>query len=406
MARSLSLAAYRALSARKPQATFAPPVDRPEGEVLWAHATSSMRLAALQNFGFRLKQQRPDLHVLITTSQRTGPGEELWQGADWICPLVPDHPELARAFLDHWRPDLGVWTGGYLQPNLISTARERDLPMVLIDADNEGFDEARHSWFPSLIRSCLGCFETILSADEATAERLIRLGAKAEKVTVSARLRNGSMPVAINETDLKEVTDMLGGRPIWLAAHVQPDEVETVLAAHRHAIRLAHRLLLVLLPASPDQADAYRTMLEQAGMRWSDCDTTDDSTQVLLCDTECGLDEIALWYRVAPLSLVGSSLKPGYGGHDPFMAAAFGSAILYGPNVRNHLSAYSRLASAGAARIVKDADTLSAAVSRLIAPDQAASMALAGWEVVSEGAHLTDQLLELAHDTLDHAGPH
>jgi 3-deoxy-D-manno-octulosonic-acid transferase len=62
---------------------------------------------------------------------------------------------------------------------------------------------------------------------------------------------------------------------------------------------------------------------------------------------------------------------------------------------------YSRLAKAGAARIVKDGDTLGTAVSRLISPDQAAAMAVAGWDVVSQGADLTDRVIDLVHATLD-----
>ncbi len=67
----------------------------------------------------------------------------------------------------------------------------------------------------------------------------------------------------------------------------------------------------------------------------------------------------------------------------------------------DHLDAYSRLAAAGAARIVKDADGLGSAVLRLIAPDLAASMAHSGWEVVSEGAEVIDSVIDLVQSALD-----
>jgi 3-deoxy-D-manno-octulosonic-acid transferase len=65
------------------------------------------------------------------------------------------------------------------------------------------------------------------------------------------------------------------------------------------------------------------------------------------------------------------------------------------------LQSYSRLAAAGAARIINDSAALSMAVSRLVAPDQAAIMAHAGWEVVSEGAALMDRITDLVQDMLD-----
>jgi hypothetical protein len=53
------------------------------------------------------------------------------------------------------------------------------------------------------------------------------------------------------------------------------------------------------------------------------------------------------------------------------------------------------------ARIVNDATALGTAVSRLIAPDQAAVMAHAGWDVISRGAAVTDKVIDLVQDTLD-----
>jgi 3-deoxy-D-manno-octulosonic-acid transferase len=398
------MAAYRALSARKAHAPFVAPALRPKGELVWAHATNDTRLAALCDFGTRLKQQRPGLHLLITTlSGAARPAVLAGETDDWICPLGSDHPEYVRQFLDHWAPNMCIWTGGHPQFNLIGMASDRGIPMILIDADETGFEDRTSFWLPKLSKSSLGCFSTILAAGEAAADRVIRLGAPPDRVKTTNRLRSSGNPLHCNDSDVAEITETLAGRPIWLAAHLQEDEIETVLAAHRKASRLAHRLMLVLIPARDVDMDVVRAYVTASGLRsneWSPGDIPDETAHVLISE---GGESLGLWYRIAPLSFIGSSLFPGHGGRDPFNAASLGSAVLYGPNMRDHLTTYSRLAAAGAARIVKDADTLSAAVSRLIAPDHAASMALAGWEVVSEGAHLIDQVLELANDTLDQA---
>ena len=72
-------------------------------------------------------------------------------------------------------------------------------------------------------------------------------------------------------------------------------------------------------------------------------------------------------------------------------------------NIRDvrYLDSYSRFAEAGAARIVRDANTLASAVSRLIAPDKSAAMAHAAWEVASRSAALTDRIADLVHDRFD-----
>jgi 3-deoxy-D-manno-octulosonic-acid transferase len=72
--------------------------------------------------------------------------------------------------------------------------------------------------------------------------------------------------------------------------------------------------------------------------------------------------------------------------------------------VTNFVDIYQRLTEAGAARLVTGPDTLSEAVHELMNPDKAASMAHAAWEVVSQGAEVTDRALDAIFHRLD-AGP-
>ena len=181
----------------------------------------------------------------------------------------------------------------------------------------------------------------------------------------------------------------------------QPAEVALVLQAHRAALRLAHRLLLILVPDRPADGDAAAADIATAGMlaaRRSAGESPDDATQVYLADTR---GEMGLWYRLSPVTFMASSLEPGHGGRDPYEPAALGSAVIYGPNVGHHLDAYARLLAVGAARLAGDAASLSGALSHLIAPDRAAAMAQAGWQIVSAGAEVTDRITDLVLDTLD-----
>ena len=50
---------------------------------------------------------------------------------------------------------------------------------------------------------------------------------------------------------------------------------------------------------------------------------------------------------------------------------------------------------------MKTAQELAEAVIHLSAPDMAAKRALAGWTAVTEGAEITDQLIDRVQDILD-----
>ena len=329
MARSLSLAAYRALSRHRHEPSEGqsePP--RPEGELVWAHAGDPARLVALGDLAERLKLIRPGVQVLLTHDGSAPPDKiaHARRGGDWVAALTTDHPSSAMQFLAHWTPNLCLWTGAGILVNTVSATAETGIPMILADIDSADFHHRRHNWLPTLKRASFDVFDTIFACTDASAREIVRLGIAGAKVRVTARLRFAN---------------------------------------------------------------------------WDNGDRLDDNIQVLICDSG---EDLGLWYRTAPLCFLASSLTPGHGGINPYDAASLGSAILFGPNVRDHLELYERLAKAGAARKITDSTNLAAALVELVAPDKAAAMALAGWEIATEGAELTDTLIELVQTRLDAAG--
>lgn len=177
-------------------------------------------------------------------------------------------------------------------------------------------------------------------------------------------------------------------------------ELEQISAAQRQASRRAHRLLLLLIPAVPAEAAEMAQRLRDDGFVVScrsDGAEPDEATQIYLADSAA---EMGLWYRLAPFTFMGGTLE-GLGGRHPFEPAALGSAVLHGPVTAGHAPAYQRLASAGASRAVRSAADLGNAVEVLLAPDKAAAMAHAAWDVTSSGAGVTNRVVDLIRAHLD-----
>jgi len=399
-ANSLSVTAYLAWARRSPLVIEQSDVARPKGEFIWGHATSLERANALTQLAERLAVQRPGLQLLLTTGADV-PAPTHERDAVIHRVLPEDSVPNAEAFLAHWKPDLCLWTGGNLQPAFIICAGRQGVPLYFVDADEKLLTKSNWRWFPDLPRSLLAQFSMIFAQTANTAKVLRRIGVKNDDMIVTGNFREGAVALPFDESVREDMAENLRGRPVWLAAMVQPSELNTVLKAHKTVSKLAHRLFLILVPENESQADAFRTALEDGDWRysvWSERESPEETTQILLADTR---GDMGLWYRLATVSLMGSSLMPGQTGRDPNEPAAHGSAIIYGPNVSRYMHSYNRYAEAGAARIVRDADTLAAALGRLIAPDQSAAMANAAWDVSSVGAHVADQIADLVQDTLD-----
>ncbi|UOA30687.1 3-deoxy-D-manno-octulosonic acid transferase [Sulfitobacter sp. DSM 110093] len=402
-ARSLGLTAYRALVRRGGTESETPYAPRPQGELVWMHAAEAGNVLAVLDLAKRLMTMRDRVAVLVTLPESAAAHDiPTTETRDLFVIQTPsEHPEDVGRFLEHWRPDFCLWTWGALRPNLVLETSARGCAMVMIDADSAAFDGRRHRWLPDVTRKLLATFEYVFARSDTALRRLVNLGLPRAKGEATSALLAGGQALRCADTDLADMSACLVGRPVWYATQVLPEEIPVVLAAHRQALRLSHRLLLILHThdyATADQAYERARARRFTTIRWGDDPYPDETTQVMVVDDP---GDRGLFFRVAPVSFLGSSLVSGHGGCDPFEAAALGSAVLYGPKVRNYLPSYGRLATAGAARIVNDAGALGNAVSRLIAPDQAATMAHAGWDVISEGAELADRVIELIQDRLD-----
>ncbi|SPF79795.1 3-deoxy-D-manno-octulosonic acid transferase [Pseudoprimorskyibacter insulae] len=396
--RPLGLSAYLALTRAGTGRSYIYPDLNPDLPVVWCHAARSDTARRLEHLCRRIQLQRDDVQFVITGAMGDLTMDRLYS---------VDAPEEAQAdiqaFLDWCRPVLCIWTGHNLRPALMWRAAGRGCRIVAADITDGAFRIPARRWLPDCSAATLDLCTDIFATDESAMRSMRRMAPTHAKLHNSGPLLGAGLPLTGSEDLREEIQDMCAGRPIWLAAHLSPGEVQQVLMAHRAVSRYAHRCLLIAaLQDESGRAAATRT-LEDTGLRvcdWDNGDDIDENTQVVLSSDP---DMLGVWYQLAPVTFLGGSLVTGEHGHDPYEAAALGSAILYGPNVGAYLSAYSTLVEAGAARIVRDADSLATAVRATIAPDVSAAMALAGWTVVSDGAELTDALVTLAIETIETA---
>lgn len=384
--RPFALRSYLTWSQSRRQPASRVPLPRSQRRtdaVLWVHAGDPETAEALHHLCDRLVQAVPDARVVLTGDDR----------APHALPLPPETRGEASAFVAALAPRVGLWTGHRLAPAVLDAMHAAGTRLLGVGIADRPFTHSGPRWLPDPAPAILALFHGLYPASDAAARRLRRYGVPASRVRRAQPLLPAPQPLACPDADHEDLSGMLAARPVWLAAHVQGAEAGAVLRAQHRAVRLAHRLLLILVPADPASGTLAAEAAKASGLRlcrWDAGEVPDENTQVLLADDAA---QLGLFYRVAPVTFLGGSLLAGHGGHDPLEAAVLGSAVLYGPHVGDHLASYTRLMDAGAARIVRDDDSLAAAVSALIGPDQAATMALAGWDVATAGAELTDAVL-------------
>ncbi|WP_022703629.1 3-deoxy-D-manno-octulosonic acid transferase [Pseudorhodobacter ferrugineus] len=396
MAYSLGLTLYN-LANRAAAATAMDRPPRPAGKLVWLHAPGPDSAAQMIGLAAKLEEEH-SLNILLTCPVQPSirhPGV-IWQ------PAPMDTSADSRAMLDHWKPDLVAFSEGELRPALLHEAHERRIPVALVDARSPAILRGREGWWPGLQRGLLGSFSAVLAVDQAAARALRRAGANAKNLQVTGRMEYPSAVLPCKEAERAKIAHIVHTRPVWFAAGLPEGEEAAVIAAHRSAMKLAHRLLLIVSPQDPDRVAALAEQMEQAEGWTVACRTKqeepDADVQVLIAGPDA---DFGLWYRLAPITYIGGGLTEVGISRDPMEAAALGSAIIHGPRGGQFGAALGRLAAGSATSLIADESSLAISLGELLSPDRAARLAQMAWAVESDGAEATDKTVAALCKILD-----
>jgi 3-deoxy-D-manno-octulosonic-acid transferase len=343
---------------------------RPDGRLVWVHGASvGESLAALPLIE---KLMADGFHVLVTSGTVTSAAmmaRRLPAGA--IHQYVPlDLPRAVARFLDHWRPEAGLFVESDLWPNLIGAAQARGVRLALINArmsqkSAEGWRRA-----PKTAAALLSAFDLCLAQDGEIAARFESLGARG--VTVVGSLKADAPPLTVDDAALAAMRDAIGARPVLLAAQTHEGEDETILPAHDALRQAFPGLLTIIVPRHTARGENIAMLCgPRPSARRSLQQPLTPLTAVYIADT---MGELGLFYRLAPFCFLGGSLVP-MGGHNPQEPAALGCAVLAGPHLGNSAAAHAAIFAGQGFGAVATSTDIAREAGRLIAQPEAARQA-------------------------------
>ena len=384
-----------------------PSLPRPEEPLVWFHASSVGEALSTLPVVARICSGHPTVHVLVTTGTVTSAklmADRLPERA--FHQYVPvDCAPWVTAFLDHWRPDVALWTESELWPNLVTLTAARGVPMAMINARLSQRSYRRWRWMPWIGKPMVGAFDLIAAESEASAARYRKLGGV--NVVAPGNIKHAAAPLPVDDMELVAMRSAVGGRPIWVAASTHAGEDKVIADAHRLIRRRYQQLLTIIVPRHPERGDALMVDIRADDVtiaQRSQGQAPEATTGIYVADT---LGELGLFYRLAEIVFVGGSLVR-RGGQNPIEPAMLDSVILHGPSVENFDDIFGALAEAGGAFPVADAPGLAAAVLRLLDTRDALNLATAGARSVADGErNVIDRLMThldpFLADALDNA---
>ncbi|WP_075995700.1 3-deoxy-D-manno-octulosonic acid transferase [Salaquimonas pukyongi] len=370
-----------------------PSTERPAGPLVWFHAASvgeSMAVLALIE-----RVHAHGVHAVMTTGTVTSAkvvAKRLPRGA--FHQYVPlDLEQAVNRFLDHWKPDLAVFTESEIWPTCIERLRHRRIPHVLVNARMSDKSYARWKNAPQVASALFESFSHVIAQSSLDAERYRKLGAR--PVVISGNLKVDTKELPYDEAELRRVAGHLTGRPAFIAASTHRGEEQILLDVFKRLKPAFPQLLLILVPRHPERGDEIEALAQGLSLdvaRRSRKEAIRAITDVYLGDT---IGEMGLYLRMAPIVYMGRSLA-GYGGQNPLEPAAIGNAILSGKHVTNFRDSYRSLLSRKAVRLVEDGDMLAANLEFLLSnPDECERMIQAAQDTVRDMRGALDRTIDV-----------
>ena len=363
---------------------YTQPVPGHDGPTLWIHAVSLGETRAAAVLVAALRAQLPQMRLLLTHGTATGRAEgvKLLAAGDLQAWQPWDTPGAVQRFLRHFKPSLGILMETEIWPNLVAGCQQMGVPLVLANArlsDKSMRQAQRLAW---LSRPAFAALTAVWAQTPLDAQRLQAMGA-----TVQGVLGNLKFDAEPNADQLA-----LGQR--WRAKRAQP---VVMFASSREGEELALLQILkaywplalidksqvaidsvavkihwLIVPRHPQRFDAVAALIESHGFTvqrrssWgadgpaalandARANPAEVSPGSMLPTIWLGdsLGEMALYYGLADVALLGGSFEP-LGGQNLIEAAACGCPVVMGPHTFNFLEVAEQALAAGAAMRVPD----------------------------------------------------
>ena len=330
---------------------------------VWIHAASVGEVRAASHLARELKRRCPAQRIVMSTFTATGNRSAREMGcADLVLFLPLDLLWIVRRALTRIDPAVLIIIETEIWPNLLREASRKGVPALLLSGRLSARAWRKYSWFGGFFRHVLRYFTAAGMQSRQDRERIIKLGAPANRVSIVGNLKHtfseGQGAPAFGNRDQTQA-----GRHhsdgLWLVAgSSHRGEEEILIEAFMFLKARFPRLQLVLAPRHPQRFDEVERLLKAAGLQFEKKSQLngrlDFRTEVMFVDT---LGDLPDFYAAGDVAFVGGSFVDA-GGHNLLEPARFAKPVLFGPHMTNFKSLAREMAARGGGIEVKGKDEL------------------------------------------------
>ncbi|EPG0369927.1 lipid IV(A) 3-deoxy-D-manno-octulosonic acid transferase [Photobacterium damselae] len=315
-----------------------PPLQCREVAPIWIHAVSVGESIAAIPLIKILKEQQPNVPIVVTTTTSTGAEQIAKLGSLVEHRYMPvDFSFAVRSFINVIRPSHLLIIETELWPNTLIEAHKAGIPISVVNARLSEKSCRNYAKLQALFNTIHPCLTQILCQSLSDADRFASLGIDVNKLHVTGSIKfDISISKRIIELGIALRKEIGISRPVWIAASTHQGEDELVLQAHKELLKTHQDALLILVPRHPERFDSVFQLTQTLGFmteRRTSSKSLTKMSQVYLADT---MGEMLVLLGAADVCFMGGSLLGNkVGGHNVLEPAALGIPTITGPSYFN-----------------------------------------------------------------------
>ena len=351
-----------------------------ERQRIWIHAVSVGEVLVALRFIEVFRSEEPGAAFVLTTVTSTGHSvaKKRMHPRDVLLYFPLDFTTIIKRELELIKPRAVILVEGELWPNLIRLAKQRAIPVVLINGRLSARSSRGYRMVGSFFKRGINLIDLICLQSKYDEERLLALGADPHRVKV---MGTGKYDVAEHGVDvgdkawaLLEAVGIGRSNQILVGGSTWSGEERILLHAFTKLRSLFPELRLVLVPRHFERAVSVAAEIERAGLNYSRRSSMDETGQgdsapqcdVLLVDTT---GELMSFYACATVIFVGKSMTS-HGGQNIIEPAMFGAPIVTGTHMENFPGVVDDFTESNALLQVSSEQELEETLSRLLADEE------------------------------------
>ena len=336
----------------------------------WFHAVSVGEVAIALKLANELRKLEPNLRCALTVTTTTGFAFAMKSAARWIEVIYSPldfWPVMRRAF-SVIQPQRIILVEAEVWPNLVAEARQRKIPIALVNARLSVKSEKRFRRFRAFVAPIFRLLDLICIQEEADADRWEELGVSHSKIRHCGSIKSDPEIAHVNPAHSLSLLRDIGisaTRPILLGGSTHPGEEKMLAHAFLKARQTFADLFLIVAPRHAERVYFVRAAVEQAGLRVAMQSAEKGLTGMVDCLIIDTTGELQNWYPLASVVFIGKSLLA-HGGQNPVEAIIAGKPVIFGPHMENFSVLARALVAEHGAVEIQSADELAPKVVELL----------------------------------------